>query len=585
MRRSRTFVILGTLLSITLFPHNIFSDADAKSKTLSKPSEYSEYVGRFTDGADYVVYFKETEYGMSLRPALWTATQLLKKSGADDFTVVDRTERGATFQRDNQGRVVAVTIRGMEGEGQRLQRAGTQLLPVEILLSGRGQAAANLYLSKGINDVSKFAELAARVLSRFPSKAAAVAGFLTVLTHRYPTSAPLLNLLGQAQIQAGERVSALRSLRQAYRIDPANKEIVSALARLRALPPSVSNEASGWQLPFPLKAVFAKPTRAEIRAVEGDWRARDLSPRDVQEVARKEVELLSSRSVVRIVSHRVHGQRHYGAIIIPPNAKPGCCPILIEAKGVSPSYFPLELDRLHSLRFMGELRQQIIYVVPSYRGEVLKFDGVDYQSEGDRTDAWDGTTDDAIALLNVALQTTPEADRSRICAFGQSRGGTIALLLGIRDRRVGCIVDSAGPTDWFELMGTEGWTQEELFGEGTRTRAGVEETGGQLIEHFLMKAIRGEETLQKVRHRMLAGSPLYFAGRLPRALLHYGNEDPYVPVRNGLQLVTELKRQRIPPDRYRAFFYPGEGHDTDRIAAPVLSRRFIAHMLNLMQPR
>ena len=231
MRRLLTFVILGTLLSVTLFAQNIFSDADAKSQTLSKPSEFAEYVGRYTDGKDYVVYLKETKYGMSLRPALWTATQLLKKSGADEFTVVDRTERGATFQRDNQGRVVAVTIRGMEGEGQRLQRAGTQLLPVEILLSGQGQATANLYLSKGVDDVSKFAGLAARVLSRFPSKALAVAEFLTVLTHRYPNSAALLNLLGQAQIQAGDRFSALRNLRQAYRIDPANKEIISALAR------------------------------------------------------------------------------------------------------------------------------------------------------------------------------------------------------------------------------------------------------------------------------------------------------------------------------------------------------------------
>ena len=313
--------------------------------------------------------------------------------------------------------------------------------------------------------------------------------------------------------------------------------------------------------------------------MEADWRARDLSPRDVQEIKKKEVLLAGSTSVVRIVSHRVHGQKHYGAIIIPPNARPGCCPVVIEAKGVSPSYFPLELNRLHALGFIGDLRQNFIYVVPSYRGEILKFDGVDYQSEGDRTDAWDGATDDAIALLNVVLQTTREADRSRICAFGQSRGGTIALLLGIRDRRVGWVVDSAGPTDWFELMGTEGWTQQEIFSEGMRTRAGVEETGGQLIEHFLMKAIRGEENLPAVRHRMLAGSPLYFAGRLPRALLHYGYEDPFVPVRNGLQLMAEMKRQRVPAKKYQAFFYPGEGHDTDRLAAPVLSRQFIARML------
>ncbi|HYJ46504.1 MAG TPA: hypothetical protein VEV81_07805, partial [Pyrinomonadaceae bacterium] len=222
-------------------------------------------------------------------------------------------------------------------------------------------------------------------------------------------------------------------------------------------------------------------------------------------------------------------------------------------------------------------------VVPSFRGEILNFNGVAYQSEGDRTDAWDGATDDAIALLNVALQTTPEADPRRICAFGHSRGATVALLMGVRDARVRCVAEWAGPSDWFELMGTEGWTQQELFAEGLRTRAGPEETGGQLVEHFLLKAVRGEEGLRAVRQRMLAGSPLYFARRLPRVQLHYGVEDTSVPVRNGLGLISELRRQRVPRARYQAFFYPGQGHDTDRLAAPVLTRDFFAKVLLVRQ--
>jgi hypothetical protein len=585
MHIASRLIILSTLFSVT-FSQNLPSRASqtikansARNETLGSPRDHSEFVGRYTDGADFVAYFKETKHGMSLRPALWTATQLLKESGPDEFIVIDRPARGATFHRDQQGRVVAVTIRGMEGEGQRLLRAGPQLRPVEVLLSGKGNEAAHLYLASGIKDVSKSTELASRVLSRFPSRSASVVMFLSTLAQRYPSNAALQSLLGYAQIQTGDRRSALVSLRRAYRLEPTNKDTISALARLRALPASFKSNIDPWTLPFPLKAVFDKPTPAEIRAVEVDWRTRDLTPHDVQQVTTKEVELAGSRSIVRIVSHRVHGSRHYGAIIIPPNAKPGCCPVVIEAKGVSPSYFPLSLEGLHTLGFMGDLRQQFIYLVPSYRGELLKFDGVDYQSEGDRTDAWDGATDDAIALLNVALQTTPAADANRICAFGQSRGGTVALLLGIRDRRISCVVDSAGPTDWFELMGTEGWTQEEIFGEGLRTRANPEETGGQLIDHFLLKAIRGQENLAAVRHRMLAASPLYFASRLPRALLHYGVEDPFVPVRNGLQFVAELRRHHVPAQRFQASFYPGEGHDTDRLEAPLKSREFIARRL------
>jgi len=228
---------------------------------------------------------------------------------------------------------------------------------------------------------------------------------------------------------------------------------------------------------------------------------------------------------------------------------------------------------------MGDDAERFVYVVPTFRGEVLNFDGRTFTSEGDRTDALDGATDDAIALLNVALATTPEVDGSRIGAFGQSRGGNVALLLGIRDKRFGCVVDWSGPTDWFYAMGTNGWTEQELWAEGLRTRANTLQTGGQNIERFLKRAIDGKATLAEVRHRMIASSPLYFASRLPQSQFHYGLEDPSVPVRNGRELVARLRSHQVPVNRYRAFFYPGQGHDTDRILAPVYSREFITRIL------
>ncbi|HJU54945.1 MAG TPA: prolyl oligopeptidase family serine peptidase [Pyrinomonadaceae bacterium] len=541
--------------------------------------ELPEYVGRYTDGEDYVVYLEQSQQGLTVRPALWTATQLLAPSGKDEFVVVDRTSRGAAFQRDEKGRVVAVTIRGMEGEGLKLVRAGQKPLPVELFLAGQGRAAARAYLAKGTSDAARLTELAENVLIRIPTKAGAVVQFLSEIAPRFPDNARLHRLLGYAHVAAGDRAAALKSFRRAYSLEPNDKETISGLARLNALPASSAREANGWTLPFPLSAVFAKPTAAEIKKVEEDWRTRDLRPRDVQEAARGSLDLGRAKATVRIVSHLVHGSRHYGAIIVPAGATPGCCPVLIEAKGVSWNYFPLELEKLHSPRLLADRQARFIYVVPSFRGEVLNFAGVAYQSEGDRTDALDGATDDAIALLNVALQTTPEADANRVCAFGHSRGGTVALLLGIRDSRIRCVVDWAGPTDWFYLMGTEGWTEQELYAEGMRTRAKPSETGGQNIERFLLRAIKGEQGLTEVRHRMLASSPLYFARRLPRAQLHYGLEDTSVPVRNGLRFVAELKRQGVPAARYQTFFYPGQGHDTDRIAAPILTREFLTKVL------
>ena len=537
-------------------------------------STHAQFAGRYTNGKDYAVYFEQTTYGLTIRPVMWTATQLLRETSKDKFEVVDRTSRGADFRRDSRGRVVSVSIRGMDGEGLTLRKAETPLLPVELLLAGRSREAAAEYVAKG--QTSKALDVTEQVLHRLPTKARTVVSFLYDLSPSFKSDAKFHSLLGYALVQAGNRPSAIRSLSHAYEIDPRNEETISALVRLKALP-SVSGD-TGWKLQFPLASVFAKPTVAEINAVERDWAARDLKPRGVKEELRSTVRIADRTFNLRIVSHLVRGFRHFGAIITPANAEPRSLPVIIEAKGVSPTYFPLSLESLHAPRMMGDLADRFVYVVPTFRGEVLNFNGKTFASEGDRTDALDGATDDAIALLSVALNTTPETDPARICAFGQSRGGNVALLIGIRDKRIDCVVNWAGPTDWFYAMGTEGWTEQELWSEALRTRANTQQTGGQNVERFLKRAIDGKASLKDVRHRMIASSPLYFAHRLPLSQHHYGIEDPSVPVRNGFELIARLRTRRI---RYDSFFYPGQGHDTDRILAPIASREFILRVLRV----
>ena len=241
---------------------------------------------------------------------------------------------------------------------------------------------------------------------------------------------------------------------------------------------------------------------------------------------------------------------------------------------------------------MGEHAERFVYVVPTFRGEVLNYNGKTFTSEGDRTDALDGATDDTIALLTVALQTTPEIDADRICAFGHSRGGNVVMLAGIRDKRIRCVVNWAGPTDWLYAMGTNGWTEEELWGEGVRTRASTQQTGGQNVERFLLQAINGKATLRDVRNRMIASSPLYFAHRLPPSQHHYGIDDTSVPARNGRELMERLVAKDIDVSTtldskcararsYQMFFYPDQGHDTDRIVAPRASAWFISKWLGV----
>lgn len=557
----------------------IFQTVLAAWSVPSQASVASEYAGRYTDGRDFAVYFEETPYGLSIRPVMWTATQLLVPSGKDKFAVIDRRTRHVEFERDAAGHVSGVTIAGMDGEGLELKRASGPLLPVELVLSGRPDEAAAAYLRRRAEGSAAALETASQVLKRLPTQTQNALRLLKALEGHFRSDVRYHALLGYAFVQAGDRRAALAAFERAHKLDSSNAETISGLARLGS--PTSRRDAPGWQVPFPLNAVFANPTATEIRSVEADWKTRDLSARDVREEFEDTVLVGERNARIRIVSHLVHGSRHYGAIVYPADARPGSCPVIVVAKGVSPTYFPLELRDQPEGTFMGELSPQLVFVYPSFRGEVLKFKDKTFTSEGDRRDALDGATDDALELLNVTLKTTPAADPTRICVYGHSRGGNVALLAGIRDERIDCVVDLAGPTDWFYLMGTNGWTEEELWREAVRTHASPVETGGQNLERFLMKAIEGKASAAAVRHNMIASSPIYFAHRIPLTQMHYGLEDPFVPVRNGREFVAALRRRRVPASRYEAFFYPGQGHDTDRIAAPRAARTFIARALGL----
>lgn len=306
------------------------------------------------------------------------------------------------------------------------------------------------------------------------------------------------------------------------------------------------------------------------------WSRRDLEPRDVEVALRRQVDLGGVPAEVRVVAHRVHGERHFGAVVVPDGADPGSLPVLIEAKGVSASFFPHEIPGgLTSPGLMGDARGQVVYVAPGYRGERVIVGSDTLTAEGDRSDAWDGATDDLIALLRVALRTTPEADTSRVCVFGRSRGGTVALLSGIRERRVDCVVSWAAPTDWFRHMGLDGWTQHELVEDGLRHRAVPGETGGQFINYFLSAPLDGRRGLAGTRRHLIASSPLYFAERLPLAQVHWGLEDTIVPAVNGEAFVARYERARGEGPCLSVRFHPVAGHDQDRQLAPMQTREFL----------
>ena len=333
-------------------------------------------------------------------------------------------------------------------------------------------------------------------------------------------------------------------------------------------------ESEGWTLPFSLDALFAPPSAAEIEGVRKAWLARDLRAADATVVEVEPYDLGRVRGEIRIVSHRVHGSLHYGAVIVPGGAAPRSCAVIVDAKGVSWDYFPRNLDSPPGA-VVAAASDQAKYVtfVPGYRGERLILGNRTFLSEGDRTDVWDGAADDAIAFLTAALRVTPEADPERIGIFGRSRGGTVALLAGARDPRIRAVVAWAAPTDHFTpRIEQSGWARRESVELGLRHESPPSAVGGQFIELFLRGAIARKHELGDVRRHLLAGSPLYFADTLPATQIHYGEDDRIVPQRNG----RELARRRPDAD---AHFYPRHGHDTDSATAYRLTGAFFAKML------
>jgi hypothetical protein len=554
----------------------------------------SAYVGRYRQSATSVLVVVHFGSRLTARPTFWGATQPLQRAAGDSFFVSNRPNRTVTFHRDASGCVTSATLTGdLEPDGTFPRLADGERAPIELLLAGQGQAALTALRRSATMGADEFARLGEHILNDLRGEVRAGRAFLEAVVQAYPRSANAWAVLGQLQVATADRAGAVTSFRRAYALDSTNAEAREALTRLHALPAGVAMPKERLHLPFPLADVFRTPTDQERAAVERDWTSRDLTPRNVTIVARERVQQGADKGdeaadtmTALIVAHDVHGFRHYGAIIIPDGATPGCCAVVLQAKSFDPEYAPLDIatEEPATAAILGRsLAKRVIYVLPSYRGEALTINGKAFTSQGDRRNAWDGATDDALALLEVAVRTVPEVDSSRVCALGQSRGGTIALLAGERSRRIKCVVDISGPVDWFKLMpiSTPGWTTQESVESALRNPELYRQGGGWYLQWFLDSAIAGTWTLADVRHRMLASSPLYFAERLPRTQAHHGVQDDEVPVANGRALTAELERLGRKPPGYAVFFYRDGGHDTNVLVSYPRLVAFLADELGL----
>lgn len=303
-----------------------------------------------------------------------------------------------------------------------------------------------------------------------------------------------------------------------------------------------------------LNVLFAPPQAAELQAVRDDWAARDVSVQNLEIVLQDTIALgPSGKGVYRIVSHTVNGVRHFGAIVVPVGAAPESLPLVLYAHGGDDGD---DLDFTISLLSLGlsSVIDQFVYVAPSFRSESIKLDGLTYQSDADPS-PWDYDVDDALALMNVALENTPEVDPTRIGVFGFSRGAAVGLLMGIRDPRIDLVVEFFGPTD-FASSDIQETTANALRGN-LRDLPGLD----FMNDTYIQPLKNGTISMADARLGLIRRSAVNFAEDLPLVQIQHGEEDEIVSVEHGRNLEKRLQDLGRGADAFESHFYPAAGHN------------------------
>lgn len=518
-------------------------------------------------------------------PPFWTAKPYFDQAEGETFHMTlpsPAPERRVTFKRSPDGSVGGFTMENMEerSDGKLFLRLNDPGNPALLFLRRQPQTAARAALANGRIKPDDLAEFGLLLLTRYPARHDDTAAFLEAVSSAYPQHARLRALYGYALVGVDKRERALQISREALALNPDDEVAQEAMRRLSFTEPA---EGEGYRkhLPFLLRDAFAPPDAKEVREAKIAIAKRDLNPRAVAQMATHEATLKHAVFDVRIIAHEVRGSTHYGAVFAPKNAHAEPLPVVIDARGVNPTYSPRDVtEGTTTIRALGVAQDRFIFLIPDFRGNTLVFDGQDYVSDGDPSDAWDGATDDAIAFLSAALTVTPEADPENVAIIGYSRGGSVALLAGARDPRIDLVLNIAGPVDHFAAQDQHfGWPSWEVIADSLRDGEipAPTEEGGQDFDHFLDRVVTGGESLEAVRRRMIGSSPLYFLENLPEAHSWYGAEDHAVPIANPKALAAEMDRLRLRPPKYTLKVFDERGHDTDPYA---VQKATVRHLID-----
>lgn len=351
---------------------------------------------------------------------------------------------------------------------------------------------------------------------------------------------------------------------------------VSGLQQLTVTASSVTVNISGHAVSVEdsLDVLFAPAEEAELSAVRADWASRDFSAAGGTVELEEDYSMGGNPTTLRIVSHQVEGLRHFGAIIVPDGAGAEGLPILLFAHGgddgvsVESTLFMLTVA-------LGEMTDDFIYLIPSFRDEPLEYGDRIWRSDGPAS-PWDRDVDDALALANLAMATIPEAQADRYFVVGVSRGGGVAMLMGIRDERIAGIITFFGPTD-FQNEWARGIASLLVNGV-TVDLPGVE----HLRTTYLVPWWAGDISLQDARLALIRRSAVLFVEDMPPLQVHHGVMDGVVSVTQAESMIRAMEEIGRGAPAFEAYIYPGGTHDITSIPSAI--PRGSAFLRNLLGP-
>ncbi|MFT4251376.1 MAG: S9 family peptidase [Caulobacter sp.] len=232
------------------------------------------------------------------------------------------------------------------------------------------------------------------------------------------------------------------------------------------------------------------------------------------------------------------GQKLIGYLTRPPAAKPGDRPPLV----VMPHGGPEARDSFDYDPWVQSLaRAGYAVFQPQFRGSGGF--GRAFAAAGDGQ--WGLRMQDDVLEGVEALVKAGQIDADRICIYGASYGGYVALQAGARHpERFKCVISRAGVSD---LVAVQTWERKESGADSPRYR-------------YWLKSI-GDPSAN--RAKLVETSPITYAASYgPPVLLLHGDADDIVPLQQSRIMQEALSAAGR---RTELKVYPREGHsDWDR---------------------